>query len=197
MTRRLLHALPLLLALAAPAQAADAEGRFALKGGGATSCANFVEARRMGAGDLRLFEGFVDGYVTAANLLTPDTFDLVPWQTTALLLEMLGAYCQRTPQAQFAAAVTRLVSALSAERLRSSSNLVGARSASGVVPLYAEVLRRVQDALRARNYTVPEANGAWDEYTRLALERFQRENNLPVNGLPDQRTLFALLQRVN
>jgi hypothetical protein len=194
---RPLAALLLCLLLAAPAGAADQEGRFALKGGGATSCANFVEARRAGGTDMRLFEGFVDGYVTAANLLTPDTFDLVPWQTTALMLEMLGAYCTRTPQAQFAAAVTRLVSALATERLRQSSNLVGARSGTGVVPIYAEVLKRVQEALRARDPRLPEPNGVWTDATRLALERFQRESNIPPTGLPDQRTLFTLLQRMN
>ncbi len=96
--------------------------------------------------------------------------------------------------AQFAAAVTRLVGALATERLREASPLVPARSGSGMVQLYAEVVRRVQETLRSRGYAAPEPNGAWDEPTRLALERFQRDVGITPTGLPDQRTLFTLLR---
>ncbi len=177
------------------APAADAEGRFALKGGGAAPCSAFLRARQEAGMERQLFEGFVDGYVTAANQLTPDTFDLVPWQSTALLLDFLAQHCERNPTMAFGVAVSRMAAALVPERLRATSRVVGTEAGGSVAPIYEEVLRRAQEALRRRGQAVPAASdGAFDAATREAVRRFQRASRVEVTGLLDQRTLFLLLQ---
>lgn len=193
-----LLAAPLLATLAlgwpTAAAAADAEGRFALKGGGAAPCSAFLRARQEPGVERHLFEGFVDGYITAANQLTPDTFDLVPWQSTALLIEFLGQYCERNPATSFGVAVSRLLAALAPERLRATSRVVGAEAGGSVTPIYEAVLRRAQEALRRRGHAIPPASdGVFDAATRAAVQRFQRDSRVEATGLLDQRTLFLLL----
>jgi hypothetical protein len=184
------------LAAAGAAQASDPRGQFAIKGGGAATCRAFSAARAERSPDLRLFEGWVDGYLTAANQMTPDTFDIAPWQTTGLLLEMLTAYCRSQPEQSFALAVNRLMVALRPDRVREGGRTVQVGNGSRAIPLYEEVVRRAQAVLiRDKLLAMPEPNGVYDPTTRAAVERFQRERRLSVSGLLDQATLYTLFQK--
>ncbi|WP_169747392.1 peptidoglycan-binding domain-containing protein [Belnapia moabensis] len=190
---RLGAALCLIGALGSPARAADAQGQFALEGGGGAKCSAFVEAHDKRSPEVQLFLGWIDGYVTAANQLTPETFDLTPWQTGALLLDFAANYCRREPEHPFALAVSRVLGSLAPDRLRAPSTTVALQSGTRTVNLYEEVVRRAQQALSRRGYDVGTVDGAYGAKTRAAVEKFQTENRIEANGLLDQRTLFALL----
>jgi hypothetical protein len=186
----------LVLALLAPGLtwAMDAAGNFAIKGAGATSCAQYTQALDDKAREIYLFAGWIDGYLTGVNQLQRETFDVAPWQTTELLAQLLANYCRQRPEAQFMLAATHLLQSMYPVRLETSSELVKTENGTDVAFVYKAVLQQVQEALNERGYDVA-ADGAFGPQTQQALKAFQRENDIPaVTGLPDQQTLMLLLR---
>src|SRR5678815_1571286 len=92
------------MAFASPGAHADSpDGKFAIEGAGYATCAAFTEARnaRSEAAPNKpsdayaRFIGWIEGYLTAANRYTPDTFDLTPWQTAEVYGVIVGSYCEK------------------------------------------------------------------------------------------------------
>lgn len=180
---------------APPAASAGAGGEFAVKGLGADTCANFVKASAEKLPSVREFRGWVEGYLTAVNRYRTDTFDVAPWQSTALLLTLIHAHCQQSPDDRLFEVVHQLQELLAADRMVARSKVVEVGEGEQKVALYAEILKRAQQALIDRGLLEGAADGVYGPKTRAALEAFQKQAGLPVTGLPDQPTLFDLLLR--
>ena len=104
-------------ALAAPAQAADSDGKFAVEGVGEAPCQAFVEARAARSVDYFAFEGWIEGFVTAANLYLPQTYDLTPWESTEVLAAVIETNCRREPDFAFVLMVRKLLREIDGQRL--------------------------------------------------------------------------------
>lgn len=183
-----------LLCAIAPGNAADAKGAYAIDGGGGATCKAFTDSRK--ADDTRaagLFAGWVDGYLSAANQNSPDTFDLTPWQTTDLLLVLLGRYCESYPEDRFEIAVNTMRKALHAQRLVTRSETLLAGSKEKGVPIYREIMLRAQQSLKQQGVYPGALDGNYGQAMHTALNAFQEKNGIKVTGLPDQETLFRLL----
>ena len=187
------HLLPALLALAlaAPSQAADEQGAFAVRGPGALPCRAFVEARQ-GKDGGRDFLLWADGYVSALNLSARNTFDLLPWGNEAYLAVLLEAHCKRYPDQPFHVAVNKLLEGLKDWRLRQRSPQIEAQRGGAKVLVYAETLRRVQQRLKEKGLYPGAVDGRFGEATAEAIARYQRQQGLPPTGLPDYATLHRL-----
>lgn len=192
MWKRLVPCALAVLALAPSAFAADRDGKFALDGGGAVPCGQFLQARDSKAPEVALFAGWIDGYLSAVNQMRPDTYDITPWETSDLLLMLVENYCRDNPKEAFGLAVNRLGAALAKDRLTQLSPVMVAGHKGAVVSVYEEVIVRVHKALTERKYLPKEAEPKFTPEMRAALEKFQQERKIPVTGLPDQKTLFAL-----
>jgi hypothetical protein len=59
----------------------------------------------------------------------------------------------------------------------------------------AERIAAVQTALSKLNYGPLKSDGIMGAGTKAAIERFERERNLPVTGAPSPRTIRALAQQ--
>jgi hypothetical protein len=184
----------LLLALASPpARAADADGRFMVKGAGTATCERFLTARREKNAEYVSLAGWLDGYLSFMNQSEDRTFDVAPWQGTELLLSAVAVECRRNPQANFHGAAYRVATSLRPGRLQAKSPPVTATVDGKSLVLYAEVVTRIQQRLKLRGLFAPEPNGRYDADTTAALRAFQRDQQLPETGLPDQLTLAKLL----
>ncbi len=184
--------LVLLLSLSSPVlQAADAKGAFALRGPGALNCADFVQARKQKDGG-RDFLLWVDGYLSALNLTSRDTFDLLPWGNESYLALLLEGHCKRHPKQPFHIAVNKLLEGLSEWRIRQRSPQIEARRSGAKVLIYQETLRRLQARLKEMSLYRGREHGRYDNATAEAVERFQRQRGLPATGLPDNMTLHVL-----
>lgn len=172
------------------AMAADADGNYALRGAGRTTCADFLAARAEGGAGYAVYVGYVDGYLTAFNHREPDTFDIAPWQTTELIAAGLARLCDGQPDATFDAALNRAVRALHDDRLRAQDRLVSVRVGGRAVFLYETTLARIRKRLAAQGFSP--GDGMFDAQTEAALRLFQARNGLAVTGMPDQRTLARL-----
>ena len=186
----ILVALPSAFALAA-----DDDGSFAVKDVGLTRCADFTDAvKAKNEGQVARYVGWLGGFLTATNQRIPQTFDLTPWQNSRTLTAYLANHCGKNPDLRFAAAVVQLSTALHENRLREKSDLVPIERDGQTHYVYREALRRTQAALADLGMYSGELDGTLSEATRNALKTFQAERSLPDTGLPDQETLFRLLQ---
>lgn len=185
----------LTLAAATPAAAGDSEGRFRVEGIGRLTCADFVAARREDIdGDRhRLFVGWIDGYLGAANRYEPDTFDLTPWQTIDLIAAQIAVHCESRPAQLFAEAAALLVGALRPRRLRAPSEIDALDVEGQRVFLPRAVVIEINTRLRAAGHMSVPPGPVFDARTVAALKAFQTGLGLPATGVPDQPTLNALL----
>ena len=174
------------------AQAADAEGRYAIKGSGLANCAAMVEALETQDRRLSEFGGWLTGYISALNRTEADTFDLAPWQSTEFLVIALGNFCLRNPKMGIHRAVSAMVDTLRRDRLTTRSEPLQLGDGGPKVQVYKEVLRRVQQRLKDLGYHQGTADGLYGPQTKKAIQAFQTDQGLPASGLPDQGTLKTL-----
>ena len=57
---------------------------------------------------------------------------------------------------------------------------------------YEDMLKQVQEKLRAQGFDAGPANGAFNTKTQAALAQFQLSRNLPASGAMDDATLAVL-----
>jgi hypothetical protein len=191
--RRALLACALLALAPGAAAAADASGEFAVRGAGSAPCAKFTKDKATGSRDFYVFAGWLDGYLTAANQMREATYDVAPWQTTELLLRLLGDYCAERPQVAFSLAARRLTEALDGQKLAEASELKRVEHKGRFTLIYADVMKRAQQRLKELGLYSGAADGEFGQQTREAIERFQSDRRFEATGLPDQRTLAVLL----
>ncbi len=193
----LASALGLLPLAPLPSSAEDAGGRFAVDGVGRVTCARMLELRSGEGAEARLgrasLAAWVDGFLSAANLLTPDTYDLTPWQTTEVVEAMIASHCAANPDDAIALAAGRLTRALAGQRAAEAQETVSLRANGRAVNLYRGTLEAVREAVAARGLPTG-AVGGYDEAFAASVAAVQEEAGLPPTGLPDVPTLVTLLQ---
>ncbi len=180
------------LSFANPAQAADEEENFAVKGAGLARCSDYIEARQSNAPAFYQFGGWINGYLTALNQLKPETYDLAPWQSSDLLAGVILRNCRENPEKRFINTVSAMVASLNAQRLLTKSPLVEAHAGETRIRIYQELLRRTQEKLAESGLYRGEANGRFDQETEDGLRAYQKAGRLTETGLPDQATLLAM-----
>lgn len=193
--RTLVASAALAVCTALPVQAVDADGRFAIEGGGLQTCAEYRSALRWRTADVPAYGGWIEGYLTALNQAYGRVYDLTPWQTTESLLSLLRSVCAQMPdETRLALALDRMVTILLPDALTEESPIVAVEAEDGqAYAMYVAVLDRINDALRARGHDVVSLPGHFGVDTRDGLRAVQSEAGLTETGLPDQRTLFVLL----
>lgn len=172
--------------------AADENGHFAIKGFGLKTCADYVDARAAQSNRYFQFGGWLNGYLTATNRYEPDTFDIVPWQSTGLLASWLERFCRQQPEQPFVRAVGALVNSLGNDRITSWSDMIELQIGDQNVFIYNIVISRLQAMLVQRGFLKGKPSGELDESTRDALKMFQEHLGLPITGVPDHSTLARL-----
>lgn len=183
------------LLLASPgAQGADSDGRFAIKGAGLASCQDYASARAEQSQLVYSLLGWLDGYLTAYNQLSPNTFDVAAWESTDLFARILDSHCEKHPDDRFFTVARAIVAQIADQRLQKNSPLIPVQRGEQGLLIYQETLRRVQEKLSGRGHYAGEIDGQFGDQTRTALEAFQAEQGLAVSGLPDQATLWKLFR---
>ena len=172
--------------------AADKNGSFAVRSAGMMTCETFVQEKVEKSKSLNLYMGWIDGYISAANQYTNDTFDLVPWGNTVLLATLIENHCKANPEQRFYIAVNQLVGALMQVRITEKNDFIETKHGDNSTYLYKSILVQVQQKLTENGLFKGKSNGEFGDDTRLALEAFQKANKLKVTGLPDQLTLYKV-----
>lgn len=187
--------LALLVATACAARADDAAGNFAVKGAGVLPCKVFTAERDKKSNVYFLIGGWLEGYLSAHNRYVADTFDVTSFETTDMLLAIIGDHCAKHPDDRLYPVVNAIVTKLGEDRLRSASERVQVTDGKRTAVLYQATIRRIQETLAARRFYQGEADGVFSEATKTALAAFQTEIKFEPTGFPDQITLWRLLRR--
>jgi len=190
---RLLIVLTLALTcVSAPIFAADAAGHFAVRNAGMATCQQFLDEKAAMSPKFNLYMGWIDGYISAANQFSKETFDFIPWGNTPFLATLLENFCKKNPETRFYVAVNKLVAAMAGKRLTTESPMVETVNDGHKTYIYQVVLKEVQGYLKADGFYQGTPDGNFGPETRDALLAFQKANKLKETGLPDQITLYLI-----
>ena len=181
------------LAFSCGSQAMDQSGSFAVKGVGIQPCKIFLDLGDNNKQELLFFMAWLEGYVTQYNQLSTDTFDLMPWQSPALLAKSLQLICHQSPDLPFVKAAERLVRELTPHKVSNDSPRVTIEIGEQRGSLYQEIIVRIQEKLQQRSLVDTYQAGVWDQTTQVGIKRFQQQLGLEQTGFPDQDTLLRLL----
>lgn len=117
MYRRIASILLLGLVLTAtPLQAKDMNQNFATFGKGSESCLSYMESRVDNGRELERFKQFIFGYLSAFNLMIPQTFNILGERSMNDVFEWIDGYCLKTPNDNITNAVAALTQAYFEER---------------------------------------------------------------------------------
>lgn len=186
------------VAALSPARAATDKGEFGIKGIGATDCATLVREYKAGSPNAMMYGGWLYGYITAMNQVTPDTFDLAPWHDLNTLTNFIVDYCQKNPRTSFSQAVFSMTSALKPKRLKTASVPTNFSQNGKTFVMYGDVITRMAETLKAKGFYkggVSASNPQFTNELSKAVKAFQIRNKLRETGHPDQFTLFRLFER--
>jgi len=183
-----------LLAQGSIAAAADQNGLFSIRGAGLLTCATYVKEREAASGAYVMIGGWLDGYITAINELSHETFDIVPYESTELLTILINRHCENNPDDILYAVTNSLLAKLFDDRLKTSSAYVDIRVGVDQMRLYVDTVARIQTALVKKKFLGTESTGQWNLATQNAVARYQDSVGLNSTGFPDQTTLWRLLQ---
>ncbi|WP_136679347.1 peptidoglycan-binding domain-containing protein [Neptunomonas sp. XY-337] len=175
-------------------QASDSNGSYAIKGAGLGSCAKFLESVKAQDNLYYVYGGWVEGYLTAMNRHQADTFDIAPWQSTALMLKIAESFCAKRPDMQFHQIVSSITQTLDSDRLSSGGEFKNLGTKEKPIILQAQMIKIIQQALADLGFLGGSVDGVYGDGTKDALGKFQESKGLVATRLPDQGTLFELFK---
>jgi len=106
------------LLLATPLQARDFEDNYAVYGAGAQPCSNYLIAIDKGGSEEDFFVDWVIGYMSAFNLIMPETYNILGESDFPTAQRWLQDHCRKYPRELFINAVARLTEILYPTRLQ-------------------------------------------------------------------------------
>lgn len=182
------------LVFSVPLPAADGNGLFAIRGAGLLTCEVFVRERSAKSDAYTMIGGWLDGYLTAINELSQDTFDIAPHESTELFTILINRHCAKNPTDTVYAVTNALLARLHDKRLKKASDYVDVRVGQKQIRLYRKTIVRIQQALSFHGFPITNYSGLWTQNTTTALASYQQSVGLKTTGFPDQVTLWHLLQ---
>ncbi len=176
------------------ALAADAQNRFSMRGVGLLTCEVFENERAAQSATYQIFGGWIDGYITGVNQYAQDTFDVLSFESSELVTELIGAHCKSNPQNMVFSVLNSMFLKLQDDRIREASAHVDVAIGPRSVRLYEAVLRRIQTRLQEEGHYSGEITGTFGDSEQAAIAAFQTAASLESTGFPDQVTLWKLLR---
>ena len=165
--------------------AADTNGEFVVKGIGTKTCADFVTVAAQGSGELSQYLGYVNGYTSAYNEISENTFDVWRWQSSDTILLLLLNRCRQEPELSFGAALATLTRYLDAEKIDIKAGVVRVGTAEKGFFLYEPVYADLLASLEAEGYQPT------DPYS--ALMQYKKDHKLSNSKNLHQMLLLRLL----
>ncbi len=184
-----------LVSLLAPgARADDEQGQYAVRGAALISCALFVQARATRDDAYLITASWVDGYITGSNQHAPETYDVLSFESTELLMAVLNEHCEDNPADPVFGVLTSLIDQLWPDRLTEESEKVTVALGDREARHYVALIERMQRELRDDGFYEGAVTGEFTAETVSAIERFQAAVGFEPTGFPDQATLWRLLR---
>lgn len=182
-----------LMLVGAAVSGSDDNKAYAVKGAGIAPCSKFLESVESGDKAYFVYGGWLEGYFTASNKYLPETYDLIPWQSTQLMLKTVESVCKQSPDMTLNSVVQMLVGNLAPQRIAMGAKFVRLGEGYGNV-FQEEVVVRIKKALMDKGFYSGELGADYTDSTKTALRNFQKSVNQAETGMPNQATLFLLFR---
>ena len=173
------------------AQGADQTGEFRVKGVGLELCRTYLQEQARKSPTYFLARSWLNGYLTAHNQLTPDTYDMAAEHNLERLIVWVDTYCKDNPDHQFTNAAMALIKTLAPSRLTSKAAARPAATQRSMTD--KATLQRVQQALKDQGYYRGTIDGVTGPRTQAAIKAFQEKAGLDATGRLDDTTLDRML----
>lgn len=181
-------------ALMAPiASASDADGNYAIRGPGSSSCEAYTEAfAEEDVAAVQSYAAWIDGYRTSRSRVADETYDVLPFEQPGSVASILRGVCEQNPEILLETAMHGVLELFEPVRQARDSEIRELERDGNTVRIREETLREVQRQLAERDLYDFEIDGAYGPGTANGLAQFQAQAGLAETGLPDSDTLLAL-----
>lgn len=139
--KRLLF-IALVLAPLVTVQARDFEDGYAVYAAGSEPCSQYLSAEQQGGTEYDYFINWLIGYLSAFNVVMPNTYDILGGNEFSMVQNWLSDHCSKYPKELFVNAAARITEVLYPSRYQSSLKSQNAVSPSSVSPTSPPVPER-------------------------------------------------------
>jgi len=185
------------LATAQVSFAADKYGQFGVRGAGLISCAVYANERKVRADVYRMTAAWIDGYITATNENRTNTYDILSFETTELLTEVINKHCLNNPNDIVFTVIKSLLIKLQNDRVQLNSKKTNITIGQRQTFLYESTIKRIQQRLKALGFYKGKINAAFGQLMIESFKGYQQSIGFNPTGFPDQATLWRLLRSAN
>ena len=133
----------LLLTISLPASARDFENAYAVYAAGAEPCKHYTMAMKKGGRAQDYFSDWLIGYLSAFNVIMPDTHNILGEMDFASAQGWLQRHCARYPNELFVNATARLTEVLYPTRFKSGLKDSAAKNTN--IPAQAKPKPKLSD----------------------------------------------------
>ena len=116
---RILISTVILLAIVTPLQARDFEDNYAVFGAGAQPCSTYLVSMEKGGNEQDFFIDWTIGYLSAFNLIMPETYNILGETDFPTAQRWLQEHCRKFPKELYINALARLTEVLYPMRYQS------------------------------------------------------------------------------
>lgn len=177
------------------AAAATQAGDYAVRGPGAKSCTAYLAAIKNNESTaLQEFHSWMGGYISGFNRTTEGVFDVWPYGGVGSFGDVVASVCDANREHTLDVIVGEVITNLEDLYLARSSGIAAIENSGVRMQVRKGHIRRIQGQLKRRGRYGGETDGLYGPRTKEALEGFQKEHGLEVNGLPDFKTSMLLLE---
>jgi len=179
-------------------QAADGEGKYAVRGAGSTPCRQLAAAIDSKDANVRrdavlLYASWLNGYLSYVNRVEKETYDIVPLTDSAHLLAVVVGQCRQNPDALVETVSAQVIAVLAKAKIAAESPLVELKVGDQKGNFRQATLMALQEKLIEKRYLKGKADGFFGGQSQQALRAFQKAKKLRESGFPDTETLMRAL----
>lgn len=195
MKKRILATLALCLATGTQTFAASEKGAYLVRGIGSEDCASLrqkLEGSEQKLIRIRLSD-WVSGWLSHSNRVSTGIYDVSPIFDGNAVSEIVVRVCGGNLDAKVETVLNSVVAAVSAGAPKNFSKSVVLQNGDLQVVVRENVLSSVQNRLSDLGFLEKKmADGKFGPATKSALLEFQTKLKLPITGLPDALTTYAI-----
>jgi len=173
---------------------ADKNNNFSLKGAGLLTCSLYSKERDSKSEVYFLIGGWLEGYVSAYNQFSPDTYDITSFENTELLTKVLANHCENNPSDRIFTVFNSVLTQLHKDRIKAMSDQEIITIGKRKTHLYKETINRIQNKLKQNGFYKGIVDSNFSAATIAALSEYQKSIQFESTGFPDQTTLWRLLR---
>ncbi len=158
------------------------------------ACKDYVAALDKGLDPVHKYLVWMEGYLTAANRLMPETFDALPVVAIGPTASIIYGTCKMAPDKMLEGVVDMVLAAYRPYRVQRSSQLIEVAIGDVYAPIRQETMVLIQRELLAQNLYKGSTDGQFSPALRLALLEYQEQKKITKSGAPDAATILNLIK---